>query len=141
VFDAAAITLVFGALALQEEDAAPFIGVLGAATYGIGAPVVHAVHGNYGRALGSLGLRVIAPIAIGLIGMQLEDCSDDAFLCGAAGLVIGGLVGVSGAIAVDAAALAYTTPSAPSPNASLGRFLVSPYFLRGQLGLRAVGAF
>jgi|GEM_PF-2725679 len=139
-FDAAAITLVFGALALQEDEASPLIGVLGAATYGIGAPVVHAVHGNYGRAFGSLGIRVLAPIAIGLIGMQLEDCSQGEFLCGAAGLVIGGLVGISGAIAVDAAALAYTTPRDPSLSAS-STFLVSPYFLRGQLGLRAIGAF
>ena len=138
--DAAAITLVFGALALQEDDASPLIGVLGAATYGIGAPVVHVVHRNYGRALGSLGMRVLAPIAIGLIGVQLEDCSGDELFCGAAGLVIGGLIGISGAMAVDSAALAYETPRAPAPSAA-STFVVSPYFLRGQLGLRAVGAF
>ena len=73
--------------------------------YALGGPVVHAVHGNPGRAIGSLALRGGLPLAAGYAGSALEDCPDDADFCGLGGALLGGTLGVLGAILIDAAAL------------------------------------
>lgn len=39
----------------------------GAATYALGGPAVHAWHGHWGKAAGSLGLRVGAPLTFATV--------------------------------------------------------------------------
>lgn len=77
---------------------------LGCIGYVVGAPIVHAAHGRWGAAGGSLGLRVAAPIGLGLgfYALAGDDRSSNRIAIGAAGFVIG----IATAIAVDAAVLA-----------------------------------
>jgi hypothetical protein len=46
--------------------------VIGYAGFLFGTPVVHAIHGNYGRMLGSFGLRLLLPAVAGGIGAAVE---------------------------------------------------------------------
>jgi hypothetical protein len=83
--------------------------ILSAASYVFGAPIVHAAHQNWGTAAASLGLRVGLPLTGILIGSAADRCgaNNDSELCGAVGPGFGALLGISAAIAIDAAALAY----------------------------------
>lgn len=96
---------------------------MGLGTYLLGGPVVHAAHGNWGRALGSLGLRSGAPILGAVLGVGLEDCKgSDA--CGLAGAAVGVTLGMGAAIAIDAAVLAHEEvpeESAVKPVVSTGK--------------------
>jgi hypothetical protein len=96
----------------------PAFWVAGASTYALGAPVVHAAHGQWGRAAGSLGLRLGLPLGAALVGygiaqatFQGGDGGDDHG--GARATVLnlftlgGGLAGAITASFVDAYALAY----------------------------------
>jgi hypothetical protein len=87
---------------------APLVPPLGLATYLLGAPLVHLGHGRPLAGLGSLGLRAGAPILGGALGVALErsasGCSGD--FCGLGGLLLGGVVGVATAVALDSAVLA-----------------------------------
>lgn len=75
------------------------------ATYVLGGPIVHASHGNWGRAALSLGARVGMPLLGISTGVALEDCRGGDF-CGFGGALIGGVVGIAAAVAIDSAALA-----------------------------------
>ena len=99
--DAAALTLVIVGGALDE----PLLLGGSFATYVLGGPIVHATHGNWGRATLSLGARVGVPLLGIATGVGLEDCSGGEF-CGFGGALIGGIVGLAGAVAIDSAALA-----------------------------------
>jgi hypothetical protein len=91
-------------------------GDLALALYLGGGPVVHFAHENGAKGLGSLGLRVVAPVGSALVGGLLgamvggctNDCGDvfhpSAVLVGAGA---GFLVGLLGASIVDVAVLAY----------------------------------
>jgi hypothetical protein len=92
---------VFLAGAASESDELMMLGV---ATYGLGPPVVHASHGRFGRAWGSFGVRVGAP----LLGVQVGGY--EHFIEGAA-------VGVAAAIAIDALLLARKPGPTPAPAA------------------------
>jgi hypothetical protein len=90
--------------------------------YVLGAPIVHLVHGNPGRAAASLGLRVALPMAFFGVGTTIEDCRGQDF-CGVRSFVIGVPLGMVAAMALDAAVLARDTvhrPVALAPTASFG---------------------
>ena len=87
--------------------------------YALGGPVVHAAHGQWGRAGASLGLRLGAP-TVGALGGYLvgsascarPDTSDVP--CAAVGAGLGLLAGGAAAIILDAAVLAYEPEAAPN---------------------------
>jgi len=108
--DAGAFALLAGAaLAADHSDGlAEALAVGSLATYVVGGPMVHALHGNVGRALGSGALRAGAPIVGAFLGAASEDCSGGDF-CGIEGGVIGFAVGVGTAIIIDSALIAHET--------------------------------
>jgi hypothetical protein len=110
--DGAALTLFVLAAADPENEEAWI--TAGATTAYLGGPLVHAGHGNWGRAAGSLGLRVGAPFLTALIGSSMEDCSSNDDFCGLAGAVLGFTVGAVTAITIDVAVLAHESEE-PSP--------------------------
>jgi hypothetical protein len=83
------------------------VGPLAVVGYPLAAPTVHIVHGDGIGAVQSLLLHVAAPVAGAYIGYELEmrDCRSD--MCGLAGLLVGGFLGMVTATAVDAAFLAH----------------------------------
>jgi hypothetical protein len=96
--------------------------------YLLAAPIVHVAHGNPGRAVASLGLRVGLPVAFFGVGALVEDCQGREF-CGLASLVIGVPLGMATAIALDAAVLARDTverPLAILPTLTVGSGSASP---------------
>ncbi len=74
--------------------------------YGFGPGVVHFMHKNTGRGFASFGLRLGMPIAGAIIGAAAAS-GCNRFLCEADGAGVGLLAGIGGAIAIDAALLAY----------------------------------
>jgi hypothetical protein len=111
--DGVALTfLVLGAAASNSArgSSGELFALSSLGTYVAGGPIIHALHGNWGRSAASLGLRVGAPIVGGLVGATMEDCSGGDF-CGLAGGLVGATLGVTTAIVVDAAALAHETVS------------------------------
>jgi hypothetical protein len=82
------------------------LALLAAGTYVLGGPVVHFAHENGFRGLASLGLRVATPVVFALVGYAAEDCSSGGEFCGFGGFIIGGSLGILGAIIIDAAVLA-----------------------------------
>jgi hypothetical protein len=87
---------------------APYVAVVGEATYVLGGPIVHVTHGRWGAAAGSLALRVGLPVAFALLGHELDRCSpnDDSDLCGVTGPALGAVLGIGAAMALDSAVLA-----------------------------------
>ena len=86
-------------------------GVLMVSTFVLGGPVVHAAHGQWGKAGASLGLRLGAPAAGALGGFLAGSAScphDDGDVpCSAVGAGIGLIAGAATAIIVDAVMIAY----------------------------------
>ncbi len=108
-----------GGLAEPEGEA---LFVLAGGGYLFGAPIVHLIHGNPGRAAASWGLRAALPVAFFGVGTVIEDCAGHDF-CGYGSLVIGVPLGMVAAIALDAAVLARDTEKravAFAPTASVG---------------------
>lgn len=136
VADVAALGLVLTGLASSRSSptAAKVLVLGGLATYGLGGPIVHLAHDNPGRALGSVGLRVGMPVVAGLIGIAVEksSCQPAEWFCGVAGMTLGGLAGIAGAVAVDAAVLAW------APRADVK---VAPMLGGGRLGMQLGGTF
>ncbi len=78
---------------------------LAVAGYFLATPIIHAAHRRVGIGLGSLGLRVAMPLAGAGIGLLTTGgCSRE--LCSIP-ILVGAAAGGLGAIALDAAALAY----------------------------------
>lgn len=109
--DGAALLLLIAAGASSDQrNHLPDVLAYGAVgMYLLGGPVTHFAHDNPGRGLGSLALRAGLPIAFGALGYNLEDCSGDENydLCGFPGALVGGVLGIGSAIAIDAAALGF----------------------------------
>jgi hypothetical protein len=118
------LAIVAGASSDSFEGAGA-IAVLSLGGYLLGGPSVHFAHENPGRAFGSLALRGGLPLAFGAVGVQLESCQDGEFLCGVGGAVLGGLLGIVSAIAIDASLLGWeqvpVEVEAPSIGVALGR--------------------
>lgn len=103
--DGAALTFLFAVATADRASTEEAFVAASVGTYLLGGPIVHAGHGNWGRAVGSLGLRVGAPMLGAGVGSALEDCSGGDF-CGLAGAVFGGAVGLLAAVTIDSAAIA-----------------------------------
>ena len=84
-------------------------GVLG---YELTPSIIHFAHGNPGRGFASIGIRFGLPLAGSFIGASVaSDCNRN--LCELGGAGVGALLGMGGAIAIDAAALAYDDARPP----------------------------
>ena len=103
-------------------------------------PIIHMVHGNVGPGFGSIGIRFILPLLslgvgaiAGLIVGGTSGSGDFArFGDGATGAVngavIGGLIGVAGCVAIDAAGFAYTKERVPDRSITRGPRRPQPWF-------------
>src|SRR6478735_10607874 len=119
--DLTAGALFLGAVADDHNSA--LFGLSGF-SFGLGGPTIHAAHGRWDVALGSLGLRVLGPGVGAVIGVQADTpraVSDSggentAGRWALTGVAIGGLV----ASALDGLLLSYDTPPS-SPNAGRAR--------------------
>lgn len=99
---AALVTGIAGAHFSSEE-----LGYLTVGGYVLGGPIVHLTRENFGRAGASLALRVGLPLTFASVGAAAADCEgSEELFCGIGEVVIGGLIGVTTAIALDAAVLA-----------------------------------
>lgn len=120
--DGLSVMTMFAGAAVHSEGVA-WVGVGG---YFLAAPVVHGVQGRVGVAFGSLGLRVGAPMVGAFIGYAAAgpcSASENAqlFGClfhGVGEAVVGGLIGATGAVAIDAALLAHGTRQVAPPQES-----------------------
>ncbi len=78
-------------------------GILG---YELAPGIINFAHGNPGRGFASLGIRVGMPLAGAIVGAAVaSNCNSS--LCEAGGAGVGIMLGMGGAIAIDAAVLAY----------------------------------
>jgi hypothetical protein len=107
ISDGAALALLVGAGGSKNNSGA----LLAASglTYTFGGPIVHWAHGNGGRGAVSLGLRVGAPIGLGLLGFAVGSALDSGRSENYGGIVFGALgfvIGIPTAIAIDAAVIA-----------------------------------
>ena len=108
--DAGSLLMFLGGAASQSGTLAAFSGV----TYAVGPPIVHAVHGRAGEALGSVLLRVGLPFLLAVVGVGIGDAatpsnqSNNVFAAGPiVGALTGLVTGVLAAAAIDDAVLAW----------------------------------
>lgn len=115
-FDGIALGLVVAADAAD----APFLAVLGAGTYVVGAPIAHMTNQRYGRAAASMAMRVGLPLLGLIIGDNLpRDCGPSGDCNGSpVALYLGFAAGVVTASAVDAIFLADGDPKPSQPKAT-----------------------
>ena len=92
----------------SSSETATAVAWLSVGTFVVGGPIVHFAHGNAGKGLGSLALRVGLPLVVGGLGAMAErtQCGGGDF-CGVGGAFLGGLAGVVGTIAIDSTLLGY----------------------------------
>lgn len=124
------------------SDVGSVVGVLTVSSFALGAPAVHAAHGQWEKAGASLGLRLGAPAAGALGGFLVGSAScphDESDVpCSAIGGGLGLFIGAATAIIVDSAVIAY----GPEPEAALG-LRVTPIIIadRDRWGAGFGGAF
>jgi hypothetical protein len=97
--DAAAIGL--GALSLRENS--PALAYSSLAAFALSAPINHALHGKWGRAGGSLLMRVTMPVLAGYTAALIPGACDRDCL----GFYVGILAGMGAASAIDATAMSW----------------------------------
>ena len=107
IIDGVSLTAIFAGSALHADDDGDNkvvgFGLLG---YEFAPGIVHFIHRNTGRGFASFGLRFGLPLAGAILGAAMSsDC--DSNLCEAGGAGVGILLGMGGAIAIDAAVFAY----------------------------------
>lgn len=108
--DAISIGVFAAGMGDEDSKGATFAGFFG---YLFGGPIIHGMHRQTGKSLGSFGLRAGLPIVGAIVGYESEGCDrskhepDDGYLCGFERAVTGFLLGTAIAIAVDAAVLAH----------------------------------
>lgn len=74
--------------------------------------MIHGLNGaGGGTIVGSVMLRLTLPVAGAFIGGTMESCSSEELMCGLAGVMVGGLVGISAASIIDATLLAWAPPA------------------------------
>jgi outer membrane usher protein FimD/PapC len=109
-----------------------YAGLLG---YELAPGIVHFAHRNAGRAFASFGIRLGMPLAGAFLGgAAISDCSGDD--CQATGIGLGFLLGMGGAIALDAALLAYESPE---PRRQAARVMPVVSLARGHAWLGLAG--
>jgi hypothetical protein len=135
----------YGSASPQNYDIATnVLGWAGLAVYALGAPAIHAAHGNGRKALGSLGLRIGLPLGGALAGALIgsatcggSNSNDDVVSCPVIFGLLGFLGGGVAAPIVDAAVVArepVTPPEGPRfqaafvPSASGGTFVFGGRF-------------
>jgi hypothetical protein len=109
-----------GAMLLGGAGQAVPLITMGLGLYVLGAPTVHMVHDRAGVGLGSLGLRVGAPLLGAAIGVAAADCpsarDDNGFnYCGLDEAAVGVLLGMAAAVTIDAAVLAHEPAKKRAP--------------------------
>lgn len=129
-------TLVFFAAFGQDSDRVnetlAYAGLLG---YELAPGIVHFAHRNAGRAFASFGIRLGMPLAGAFLGgAAISGCSGDD--CQATGIGLGFLLGMGGAIALDAALLAYESPE---PRRQAARVMPVVSLARGHAWLGLAG--
>ncbi len=103
--DGAAAALIVGGAKTEM----PHLFALSFATYALGAPIVHLVHGSPGKFVADLGIRLGAPVVGGLTGAGIVCLVDgscasiDAAIGGGLGIIAGGVA----AMVIDYAALSH----------------------------------
>ena len=147
VVDGASLALGTAAIGLSGSSSSGsevgnVAGVLTVSALVLGGPIVHAAHGNWEKAGGSLGLRLGAPAAGALGGFLVGSAScphDDSDVpCSAVGGGIGLIAGAATAIIVDVAVLA----NEPEPKAPLSiRFAPIVIAERNRWGAGFSGTF
>lgn len=108
-----------------------------ALSYFAASPVVHSVHGNFGRALGGLLLHVASPAAGVLVGLAMERSicsSSDEDYCGLAVVGMGFMGGMIAATAIDAAVLARKVPVHSSSSPASSQASLTPTFSLARAG-------
>jgi hypothetical protein len=137
--DGASVALRGSAISLtRQSEVSPWtvVGWAGVGSFAFGAPILHLVHANPGRALASFGLRVGAPLVLGLTATAADCIHQPREGCGGATAgLIGATVGIVAAMTVDAAVFAYDQP--PKGSASLPRLQIGV----GPQGVIAAGTF
>lgn len=88
------------------DDSGDLSGTIFVGGYLTGAPVVHLAHDNPRGAVYSLGLRLTAPVAGAILGIAMDDCREDEWLCPLGGMALGGAAGMLGASIIDATLVA-----------------------------------
>jgi hypothetical protein len=81
----------------------------------LSGPIVHAAHGNWVRAGGSLALRIGLPTLGMMAGFASAECSDDEIVCGGDRIGPGWIIGAAVAAILDASFLAKKTERRKSP--------------------------
>lgn len=84
----------------------------GIGTYVLGGPIIHLTHGHVLRSVGSLGLRIGAPLMGVVVGCSASARSESSCDIGA---LVGSLVGLAAASAVDASFAYDAEPHRPMP--------------------------
>lgn len=79
---------------------------VGLIAYGLGPGIVHFAHRNPGLGFASFGIRLGIPLAGAFLGASVVS-SCDSYRCEEDGAAVGALLGMLGAIAIDAATFAY----------------------------------
>jgi hypothetical protein len=126
--DGAAIALLLGGAAVADgghSKIADSLYVLSLGAYAVGGPVIHGFHGEGGRGVLSLGMRLALPALAGVVGNSIAggctieasdsfdssgsfDSSRSSRGCdGLQGAGWGALVGIASAMALDAALLSH----------------------------------
>jgi len=103
---ASVVLLAVGGASNSSSDASVAAAAFGSIGYLFGAPIVHAAHGNWGKAGGSFAFRA-GSIVLLLIGAV--SCTNGSFEGNCSGgdlLLVLGALGIPAAIAVDAAVIA-----------------------------------
>jgi hypothetical protein len=125
VTDGASLTaLIVGASIESHETGGPGGGTtsllwLGFLGYEAAPAVVHAAHRNPGRAFASMGIRLGMPLAGAFLGASIAS-GCDRNLCEASGAGVGVMLGMAGAMAIDAAVFSYDdVERAPAHRAGL----------------------
>lgn len=109
--DGASLALILAAAGLESSgaDDGGALATAGLLGYEFGSGIIHFVHKNPGRAFGSMGIRLGMPLAGAFLGASVVSGCDDYF-CEAGGAAFGLVLGMAGAMAIDAAVLAYDEP-------------------------------
>ncbi len=111
IADAPSVTAFIAGVSMLDDGnpSGSTLAWAGALSYELAPAIIHFAHGNPGRGFGSLGMRFGMPLAGAIIGATVaSNCNTN--LCEVGGLGVGVMLGMGGAIAIDAAVLAYDDP-------------------------------
>ncbi len=110
IVDAAVLVTSLALAPVGDGEASAATFLIG---YPLGGPIVHWANGEVGRGFGSLGLRVGAPLVLGIAGAGLGFAVGDCGNAGCNGPIVGAATGVVAgyvaAIVIDSAVLARKT--------------------------------